>query len=173
MEIFCAKDSSGCIQEDIRLTILRMEKIGLQMEFPEGFYQMEEERKRRFYPGKERPKIVLENPDGVQITGQAVGQKIMRREELMPAAEAARELAVSTFPQYRFSPAYLQERGEVSVGWFRMQMPDRKTEHIKAFGVVQDEIVMVTFTYPEAENIKWKSLILYSLGTWRKVHGEN
>lgn len=172
MEIFCAKDSSGCIQEDIRLAILRMEKIGLQMEFPEGFFQMEEGRKRRFYPGKEQPEIVLENSDGVQVTGQATGQE-MKREELVSAVETARELATNTFPQYWFSPVYLQERGEFSVGWFQMRMPDRKTEHIKAFGVVQDEMVMVTVTYPEAENIKWRSLILYSLGTWREVRGEN
>lgn len=172
MEIFCAKDSSGCIQEDTRLAILRMEKIGLQMEFPEGFFQMEEGRKRRFYPGKEQPEIVLENPDGVQVTGQATGQE-MKREELVSAVETARELAANTFPQYWFSPVYLQERGEFSVGWFQMRMPDRKTEHIKAFGVVQDEMVMVTVTYPEAENIKWRSLILYSLGTWREVRGEN
>lgn len=172
MEIFCAKDSSGCIQEDIRLTVLRMDEIGLQMEFPEGFYQMEEEKRRRFYPGKERPRIILENPDGVQVTGQAAGLK-MKREELVSAVEAAREMAADTFPQYRFSPVYLQERGELSAGWFRMRMPDRKTEHIKAFGVVRDKLVMVTFTYPEAEEIKWKSLILYSLGTWREVHGES
>lgn len=172
MEIFCAKDSSGCIQEDTRLAILRMEKIGLQMEFPEGFFQMEEGRKRRFYSGKEQPEIVLENPDGVQVTGQATGQE-MKREELVSAVETARELATNTFPQYWFSPVYLQERGEFSVGWFQMRMPDRKTEHIKAFGVVHDEMVMVTVTYPEAENIKWRSLILYSLGTWREVRGEN
>lgn len=172
MEIFCAKDSSGCIQEDIRLTLLKMEAIGLQMEFPEGFFQMEEVRKRRFYPGKEQPEIILENPDGVQVTGQAVGQK-MNREELIPAVEAARELAASTFPQYRFSPVYQKEGEALSVGWFQMRMPDRETEHIKAFGVVQDEMVMVAFTYPEMESLKWKSLILYSLGTWRNVHGEN
>lgn len=154
------------------MAILKMEKIGLQMEFPEGFYQMEEERKRRFYPGKERPEIILENTDGVQVTGQAAGQK-MKREELVTAVEAARELAANTFPQYRFSPVYQQEGRTLSVGWFQMRMPDRETEHIKAFGMVQDEMVMVTFTYPEAENIKWRSLILYSLGTWREVRGEN
>lgn len=172
MEIFCAKDSSGCTQEDIRLTILRMEEIGLQMEFSEGFYQMEEEKRSRFYPGKEQPKIILENLDGVQITGQTAGQR-MKRDELMPAVEAARKLSENDFPQYWFSPVYWKEGEELSVGWFQMRMADRGIEHIKAFCVVRDEMLMVTFTYPEAENIKWKSLILYSLATWRNVHGEN
>ncbi len=76
MEIFCVKESSGCIQESILLTILELDIIGLQMKFPEGFYQMEEEKSRRCYPWKGRPDIILENCDGVQVTGQTNGQEI-------------------------------------------------------------------------------------------------
>lgn len=170
MEIFCVKESSGCIQESILLTILELDIIGLQMKFPEGFYQMEEEKSRRCYPWKGRPDIILENCDGVQVTGQTTGQE-MKKSDIVPAVEAARKLAENTFPQYSFSPVYLCEKGELPVGWFRIKMPDRKEQHIKAFSVMQDEMILLTFTYPDTEEIKWKSLILYSFGTWGKLHG--
>lgn len=172
MEIFCAKDSSGCMQEDIRLMLLRMDEIGLLMEFPEGFYQMEDEKRRRCYPWKGRPDIILENSDGVRLTGQKTGQKI-EVSEIVPAVEAARELTENNFPQYSFSPVYLHERGELPIGWFQMKMSDREMEHIKVFSVIHKEMIMTTFTYPSAEEIKWKSMILYSFGTWRESHGEN
>lgn len=172
MEIFCMKESNGCMQESILLTVLKMDAIGLQMKFLEGFYQMEDERKRRCYPWKGRPDIILENLEGVQVTGQATGQE-MKMSELVPAVEAARELAENNFPQYSFSPVYLCAKGELSVGWFQINMKDREIEHIKAFSVINDEMIMLTFTYPDTEAIKWKSIILHSFGTWRAFHGEN
>lgn len=97
----------------------------------------------------------------------------MKVAELVPAVEAARELAENTFPQYGFSPVYLCEKREFPVGWFQVSIPDRETEHIKAFSVIHDEMMMLTFTYPSAEKIKWKSIILYSFGTWRDFYGKN
>ena len=172
MEIFCMKESSGCTQETILFTDLEMKAIGLQMKFPEGFYQMEEGKQRRCYPWKGRPDIILENHEGVQVTGQATGQG-MKIPEIVQAVEAARELAKNTFPQYIFTPVYLNEKGELPIGWFRIKMPDREVGHIKAFSAIHDEMVMLTYTYPDAEEIKWKSIILYSLGTWRELHGED
>ena len=160
------------MQENVSLTLLEMDTIGLQMKFPEGFYQMEDGKKSKCYPWKGRPDIILENHEDVQVTGQATGQE-MKISEIAPAVEAARELAENTFPQYCFSPVYLCEKGELPVGWFRVKMPDREIVHIKAFSVINDEMVMLTFTYPDTEEIKWKSIILYCFGTWEEFHGEN
>lgn len=170
MEVFCTKESSGCIQESILFATLEMDTIGLQMKFPEGFYRMEDGKRHRYYPWKGRPDMVWENHEGVQVTGQAAGQKV-KISEIVPAAEAARKMTENIFPQYRFSPVYLCETGELPIGWFRMQMQDRGMEHIKAFTVIDHEMVMLTFTYPDAEEIKWKSIILSSFGTWREFHG--
>lgn len=172
MEIFCTKESNGCIQESISLTILKMEQIGLQMKFPEGFYQMEEEKRSRYYPWRGKPSIILENHNGVQMTGQATGQK-MAVSEMIPAVESTKEMVKNTFPQYSFSPVYLCERGEIPVAWFQFKMPDKEMEHIKAFCVIQNEMDLVTFTYPCMEEIKWKSIILYSFGTWREIYEDS
>lgn len=133
---------------------------------------MEDEKQRRCYPWKGRPDIILENHDGVQVTGQATGQEV-KISEIVSAIETVRKMTKDTFQQYSFSPVYLCEKGELPVGWFRMKMQDRGMEHIKAFSIIDNEMIMLTFTYPGAEEIKWKSMILYSFGTWREFHGEN
>ncbi len=77
----------------------------------------------------------------------------MKISEIASAVEAARKLAENTFPQYSFSPVYLCKKGELPVGWFQIKMQDRGMEHIKAFSIVDDEMIMLTFTYPNVEEM--------------------
>lgn len=93
--------------------------------------------------------------------------------EMIRAVESAKEMVKNTFPQYGFSPVYLCERGEIPVAWFQFKMPDKEMEHIKAFCVIRNEMDLVTFTYPCMEEIKWKSIILYSFGTWREIYEDS
>lgn len=68
MEQFCMEESEGCTQESIWFIPMSLDGIGLVLELPEGFYQMEEDRQHRYYPRKGRPEIILENGSGAQIT---------------------------------------------------------------------------------------------------------
>ncbi len=71
MNQFCAEESESCLQNSIQFVSVNLDKIGLQLELPEGFFQMEEDKQHRFYPRKGRPEIILENSDGVQIQHHA------------------------------------------------------------------------------------------------------
>ncbi|MDD6626870.1 MAG: hypothetical protein PUF03_01305 [Lachnospiraceae bacterium] len=53
------------------------------------------------------------------------------------------------------------------MGWFQMEMTDRESEHIKAVSVVEEHMLLVTFTYPVEQSLKWRSIIRYSFGTWK------
>lgn len=172
MGIFCTTQSEGCLQDSISFIAVEMNALSLQLELPEGFGQMEEERMCMFYPRTGRPDIVLENDSGVLITGQSIGQKI-KAEEIWSAAQALQELTEEIFPRYSMSPVYLCREGQLPVGWFRMEMADKQSEHIKALSVIKEHVVLLAFTYPAAEAIKWKSVLRHSFGTWREVHGEN
>lgn len=166
MKVFSTQESEGCSQESIILVPMKLDRLGLCLEFPEGFYPMEEEKQCRIYPWEGRPEVIWENNCGVQITGQMTGQK-MRNGEIYNAALAVRELTESTFLKYRISPVYLDERGGLPVGWFQMEMTDRESEHIKAVSVISEHMILVTFTYPSEQSLKWRSIIRHSFGTWR------
>lgn len=172
MGIFCTRQSEGCLQDSISFVTVELNTLSLQLELPEGFQRMEEERLCMFYPRTGRPDIVLEDSGGVQITGQSIGQKI-KAEEVWSAAQALQELTEEIFPTYSISPVYLCREGSLPVGWFRMEMADQQTEHIKALSVIKEHMVLLTFTYPAAEAVKWKSILRYGFGTWREADGED
>lgn len=171
MRIFCTEESEGCMQESIRLVLMEMGGI-LQMELPEGFRETGEEKMHQCYPCGEQPDILLEGCDGVQMTGRFTERKL-ETDRIRPAAEEIREMAEETFPEYGISPVYLCTEGEMSVGWFRMEMTGKGFEHVKAIGTAEGRMVMLTFTYPEAEAIKWRSILRQSFRTWRVCNGKN
>lgn len=154
------------IEDSIRFVPVYLEPVGIWMELPEGFLAMEEDRRRRRYPRKGRPGMILENDSGVQITAQLLEEKA-KAGRIYPAAEQLRLLTRELFPRYETSPVYLCEEGMLPIGWFRMEMPDMEAGHIKALSVVKEGMPMLTFTYPMKEAVKWECVIRQSFGTWR------
>ena len=167
MEQFCMEESEGCTQESIRFIPTSLDRIGLQLELPEGFYQMEEDRQHRYYPRKGRPEIILENGSGVQITAQPLNQKV-ESARIRCAAEEVCLMTKEMFPRYETSPVYLCREGRLPAGWFQMEMTDTGTEHIKVLSTVKEHMILLTFTYPARESAKWRSIIRQSLRTFRE-----
>ncbi len=97
---------------------------------------MEEEKQFRRYPWKGRPEFILENCSGVQVTAQDTGQK-METVQIRSAAEAVCRMTRELFPRYKLSPVYLGGESRFPVGWFRMEMPEIETEHIKALSMAK------------------------------------
>ena len=167
MNQFCTDESESCLQNSIRLVSVNLDKIGLQLELPEGFFPMEEDKQHRFYPRKGRPEIILENSDGIQITAQSFRQQIKSAQ----IRQAAEELCLSTkemFPKYEISPVYLYTKGKLPIGWLLMKMSDSPTEHIKVLSLIKENVILLTITYPIKESIKWKSIIRQSFQTWKE-----
>ena len=167
MEQFCMEESEGCTQESIRFIPMSLDGIGLVLELPEGFYQMEEDRQHRYYPRKGRPEIILENGSGVQITAQPLNQKV-ESARIRFAAEEVCLLTKEMFPRYEISPVYLCREGKLPTGWFQMEMTDIKAEHIKALSTVKECLVLLTFTYPARASAKWRSIVRQSFRTFRE-----
>lgn len=167
MKQFCMEESEGCSQDRIRFIPVSLDRIGLQLELPEGFYRMEEDRQHRYYPRKGRPDMILENGGGVQITAQSLSQKIEPTQTRSAAEEMCR-LTKELFPRYKVSPVYLCGEGNIPAGWFQMEMADMGTEHIKALGAAKEWMVLLTFTYPVRESMKWRSIIRYSFKTLKE-----
>lgn len=172
MNIFCMKESEGCRQESVRMMTLKLHELCMQMTFAEGFYPMEDEKKDRVYPWAEQPDVIWENNCGVQITGQMTEQKV-RAEDFYSAVQSFRSLTETTFPDCSISPVHFDERGELSIGWFKMELANRELEHMKALSVIGERMVILTFTYPVAQSLKWRSILRYSLGTWRECYGQS
>ncbi|MDE6364003.1 MAG: hypothetical protein K2L86_07020 [Lachnospiraceae bacterium] len=128
---------------------------------------MEEEKQIRCYPWKGRPEFILENCSGVQVTAQETGQK-MENVQMRSAAEAVCSMTRELFPRYKFSPVYLCGEGSLPVGWFRMELPETGTEHIKALSMIKEQMILLTFTYPDRESVKWRSIIRESFRTLKE-----
>lgn len=167
MKQFCMEGSEGCSQDGIRFIPVSLDRTGLQLELPEGFYRMEEDRQHRYYPRKGRPDTILENGGGVQITAQSFNQKI-EPAQTRPAVEEMRRMTKEMFPRCNVSPVYLCREGNIPTGWFQMEMADMGTEHIKALGAAKEWMVLLTFTYPVRESIKWRSITRYSFKTLKE-----
>lgn len=154
-------DAEGCSQEQIGVFTWKDPEQRLSLALPEGFREMEEEKKEENYPMAERPEIIMEDERGkTQLTLQFLN-KGMSREETGEAGQKICELTQDSFVQYQISPFYLYENGEIPVGWFRMSMKALKWEHIKAVFSINNHMALLTLTYPEEERIKWQVFIKY------------
>ena len=167
MRQFCVEESEGCMQDNILFTPMDLGQTGLVLELPEGFSQMEEEKQFRRYPWKGRPEFILENCSGVQVTAQDTGQK-METVQIRSAAEAVCRMTRELFPRYKLSPVYLGGESRYPVGWFRMEMPEIEIEHIKALSMAKEHMILLTFTYPDRESVKWRSIIRESFRTLKE-----
>ena len=169
MDRFCMEGSEGCSQENILMETRDMEELGLRLELPAGFGPIAEERQEKLYPWEGRPALLWEN-GAVLLTGQLTEQK-MDHGKTWQAAWALREMTEELFPEQAGSPVYLDGRGSLPVGWFRMAMAQRGEEHIKAVCAARGQMVLVTFTYPVEAALQWRSIIRHSFGTWRERDG--
>lgn len=111
--------------------------------------------------------MILENNSGVQITAQSLKQE-MKSDQTRSAVEELCLMTKELFPEYRISPVYLCGEGKLPTGWFQMEMTDMGTEHIKAMSPVKEDTILLTFTYPVKESIKWRSIIRQSFRTLKE-----
>ncbi len=151
------RETEGCEQDTLNLLTWESPDKQLVLELPEGFVQVEDGKKEESYPSSDRPEIILENKQGgVQIT-LTFFQKVMKKEDTQDVIEQIREMTENTYVQYPNTPSYLYKNGEIPVGWFLMYMKDIKKEHIKAVFSINKHMVLLTLTYPEEENWKWRT----------------
>lgn len=47
-------------------------------------------------------------------------------------------------------------------------MPEIETEHIKALSMAKEHMILLTFTYPDRESVKWRSIIRESFRTLKE-----
>lgn len=159
MKTIFYRDTEGCDQDQVNVFIWKDPKERISFILPEGFREMEEEKKEENYPMSERPEVILEDELGrIQVTLQFL-DKAMSREETNEAARQVYELAQSSFAQCRISSVYLYEKGEIPVGWFLMSIKTLKCEHIKAVFSIDNHMALLTLTYPEEERMKWHVFI--------------
>ncbi len=155
------KDAEGCSQEQVCAFTWTDPKQRLSLVLPEGFQEMEEEKREEYFSMEERPEIIMEDEQGsTQFTLQFLN-KAMSREETKEAVRGICELTQKTFVQYKTSPLYLYEKSEIPVGWFCMSMKALKREHIKAVFSIENRMVLLTLTYPEEERVKWQVFARY------------
>ena len=103
----------------------------------------------------------------MQVTAQDTGQK-METVQIRSAAEAVCRMTRELFPRYKLSPVYLGGESRYPVGWFRMEMPEIEIEHIKALSMAKEHMILLTFTYPDRESVKWRSIIRESFRTLKE-----
>lgn len=152
------RETEGAVQEQIRMVSWQPPEGKLMMELPEGFREMEADRRESCYPLGNRPEIILEyEQEEAQITLQFFDRKMLR-EEVVAAAEQVRKTTEKTFVQYECMPVHLWEEGKNRVGWFLMGLKDRKQEHIKAVFSLKGCMTLLTVTYPEENKTKWNAL---------------
>lgn len=150
------RETQNSGQDTLNLVTWEFHDKQLILELPEGFAQLEDEKREECYPSSDRPEIILENEQGsVQLTLHFL-KKEMKKEDTQNVIWQIRELTDNTYVQYQNTPSYLHSDGEIPVGWFLMYMRDIKKEHIKAIFSVNKHMVLLTLTYPEEENWKWR-----------------
>lgn len=167
MAQFCMEGSEGCSQDGIRFIPVSLDGTGLQLDLPEGFFRMEEDRQYSYYPRRGRPGMILENGCGVQATAQLLKQE-MGPAQTRSAVEEVCRMTKEMFPAYRISPVYLCREGAFPTGWFQMEMADTGREHIKALSAAKEGMALLTFTYPASEAMKWRSIIRQSFRTLKE-----
>lgn len=166
-EIF-DRETEGSIQDTLKLFTWESPDKQLVLELPEGFAQLEEEKREESYPSSDRPEIIMENVQGrVQLTLKFF-QKVMKKEDTGDTIKEIRKLTENTYVQYPNTPSYLYANSEIPVGWFLMYMKDIKKEHVKAVFSINKQMVLLTLTYPEEENWKWRTVRDYIFASIRE-----
>lgn len=141
----------------------------LMLELPEGFHEMEKERREGNYPLFERPEIILEDEEEkVQLTLQFF-DKPMKKEDTKEAVWQIYVLMKEFFMQYPKSPVYLNENDGIPVGWFMMHMNNMGKEHMKAVFPIKGKMTLLTLTYPEKESVKWRAFTGHLLASIQEV----
>lgn len=167
METVFAQDTEGCEQDTVELCSIRLPGTKAFISLPEGFLLMEEERKESYYPSENRPEVIWEKEETIQITLQTP-DKELRPEETRSAAEQMSKLLKDTFPAYHNTPVYLLKEEEIAMGWFLLRMEQQGLEHIKAVCSIEKKMVLLTITYPEKDSHKWRILARYILSSLRQ-----
>ncbi|MBD5547930.1 MAG: hypothetical protein HDQ97_11110 [Lachnospiraceae bacterium] len=152
------KETEGGMQNALHLVTWKLPDKQFVLELPEGFAEIDEEKKEENYPLSDRPEIILEDEQGeVQLTLQFF-YKVMKTDETKGVTEQIHELMENTYVQYPSSQVYLDKNGEIPIGWFLMRMSDLKKEHIKAVFSIKRHMALLTLTYPEEESWKWRAI---------------
>lgn len=161
MKLLFDKEAEGSIQDTVRVFRWETPDGRVSIELPESVSDMQEEKKESNYPYKDRPEIILEDEDSdMQITIQFL-EKEMKEEDTRVAAQKVCKLTRAVFPQYKSSPVYVCDEDDITIGWFLLYMEDMGREHVKAVFSVDKKMVLLTMTYPEEDNYKWRPIIKY------------
>lgn len=168
MQVLYEQETGNTMQSMVKMSKWTMPNEKFSLQLPESFVQMNEVGQKENYPYRNRPEIILEERNsGVQITFQIL-DKEMKRADTEEAAAQMREQVKKAFPKYQCSIPYMLIAGELPVGWFVLEMEDRKKEHIKAIFSIENKLVLFTVTYWSREKEKWYFLFRYILASLKE-----
>lgn len=171
MSILYDSDTEGCIQEAVVMKRIVLADGFLSAEISADLKQMTEHMKEMFYPYEDRPELILADDDGKNhMTFQRIDKKLVM-EETRNAAEAVREYISRIHPRSELSLVHLYVNGQYPAGWFTMELEEfeEKKQHAKAVLSVQNQMCLVTATYPELDRMKWEVLLKRFFHTLREV----
>lgn len=127
-------------------------------EIPDELFAMPMDMQEKYYPYEKRPKIMMaDNAGKIHMTIELTERKLLP-EETGKAAEAVRKFSMLLYPQNEILPVHLYRGEDISVGWFVMKLENNtdKLRHIKAALPSDNNMCLVTLTYPEQEHLKWE-----------------
>lgn len=171
MNILFDSDTEGCIQEAVVMERIVLADGILSAEIPVDLKQMPENMKEMFYPYEDRPEMILADADGKnQMTFQRINKKL-GMEDTRKAAESVMEYISRINPRSEFSFVHLYAAGQYPAGWFTVELEEfeEKRQHVKAVLSVQNQMCLVTATYPEQNRMKWEVLLKQFFHTLREV----
>jgi hypothetical protein len=171
MNILYDSDTEGCIQEAVVMERIMLADGILSAEIPADLKQMTENMKEMFYPYEDRPDMILADADGKnQMTFQRIDKKL-GKEETRNAAEAVREYISRINPRSELSLVHLYVNGQYPAGWFTMELEEfeEKKQHVKAVLSIQNQMYLVTATYPEPDRMKWEVRLKQFFHTLREA----
>lgn len=168
MDIIFDKRTEGCEQDQVCTYTWEDQKKRLLLTLPIGLTDMTIEEKQKNYPMTERPEIIMEDEqEEIQFTVQFTN-KALKKEETETAVRQVHEMMKRAFTQYKLSPFYVFQNKRFPIGWFLMQMEMLQKEHIKAIFSIKGYMVIISFTYPERNKLKWRVFIKYLFASVRE-----
>lgn len=168
MDVIFDGKTEGCEQDQISTYTWEDQNKRLLLALPVGMTDMPLEGKLKNYPMAERPEIIMgDEQEETQLTVQFT-DKAMKREETETALRQVHDMMEKTFAQYKLSPPYVFRNEGFPIGWFLLQMGTLQKEHIKAIFSVKGYMVILTFTYPERNKLKWRVFSKYLFASARE-----